>query len=216
MSELGDMEQGSDEWFAARRGVITATRAKDLLATTKAGKFTASRETMICEIALERLGGDGRDPIIGGATLKRGHDFEDDAALAYEFETGQSTQKCGFMIHPLYPQFGCSPDRLVGDKGMLEIKVPTCMKKMVSYLTDNAHANEYEIQIMHQAYVSGRDWVDLYAYDNRNPTGLQTAKHKFVRPDSWAEYEALLMAADNAIEDMVEKLKEVQSAKMAA
>lgn len=218
MAEIIDIEQGSSAWFDARRGVITATRAADLLATTKAGKPTASRETMICEIAMERLGGDGRDPIIGGATLKRGHDFEGDAAQEYSFQTGQTTTVCGFMLHGDYPQFGCSPDRLVGDKGMLEIKVPTCIKKYVSYLLTNAHAEEYHFQLMHQLYVSGRDWVDIMAYDNRAPSLLQSAIYRLERPTSWDEYEGKLMAADNAIEDMAQRLtgvRETISAKAA-
>lgn len=205
-----DIEQGSPDWFEARRGVITATRAADLLDTTKAGKFTAARDTVICEIAMERLGGDGRAPIVGGATLQRGHDFEDEAAQLYAYETGRVTRKCGFLIHSDYPQFGCSPDRLVGDDGMLEIKVPMCIKKMVSYLLEGAHATEYLHQITHQLYVSGREWVDITPYDNRAPEGLQMAIHTIKKPDTWDEYEAKLMAADNAIEDMVERLGNLQ------
>jgi len=207
MTEFHEIVQGEPEWFEARRGVITATRAAALLDTKKSGGFTAARDTMICEIAMERLGGDGRDPIIGGATLRRGHDYEDDAALAYEFETGMNTSACGFMVHKDYQQFGCSPDRLVGKDGMLEIKVPTCIKKMVSYILEGNHAEEYLNQITHQLYVSGREWVDIMAYDNRAPTGLQTATYRLVKPASWSDYEVKLMAADNAIEDMVQKLK---------
>jgi len=202
------MEQGSTEWHEARRGVITATKAQALLATTKKGDFTAARETAICELAMERLGGTGRDPIVGGATLERGHTHEDDAAIAYEFSTGRKLETCGFMIHSRYPQYGCSPDRLVvGEPGMVEIKVPTCIKKMTNYLLSGEHADEYYFQLLHQMYVAERDWVDIIAYDNRAPSFLQTAILRVERPDTWGPFEASLFKADREVSRLMRKFK---------
>ena len=189
MVKILEIEQGTPEWHQARKGVVTATKAQSLLELKNNGGFTAKRETAICELAMERLGGLGRDPIIGGATLERGHEQEEDAAIAYEAKTGRRLAKCGFMIHDEYPQFGCSPDRVVvGEKRLVEIKVPTCIKKMSSYLLEKKHAEEYHFQLIHQMFVADYDYVDIVAYDNRAPAFLQTAIVEIKRPDSWSSY----------------------------
>lgn len=214
MPRIYDVEQGSQEWHDARRGVITATRAKDLLAKTSRG-FAKSRENTISKIAFERMNAVSI-PRVEGAQQRRGHEFEAEAANVYEFETGLTTAVCGFMLHDNYDVFGCSPDRLVGEDGMLEIKVPSAIEKHVDYLRNESHADEYHGQILHQLYVSGRKWVDLVSYNDGAPPNLQLAIHRMTAPEDWSEYEAALMAADNAIEDVVKELKQIQQQAIAA
>lgn len=215
MPRVFDVEQGSQEWHDARRGVITATRAKDLLAKTSRG-WAKSREHTISKIAFERMNAIAPPRGLEGPQQRRGHEFEAEAAMVYEFETGRSTAICGFMLHDKWDEFGCSPDRLVGDDGLLEIKVPTAVEKHVDYLRNGSHADEYGGQILHQLYVSGRDWVDLVSYNDGAPPNLQLATHRLHRPDSWDEYEGLLMAADNEISDVIKELKGIQAGAIAA
>lgn len=207
MPRIFDLEQGSPEWFEKRRGVITATRAQALFARNKGDTaFTKQRQHAVAEIAMERLNHAGK-PHVTGAALRRGNDFEGEALDAYMFATGEYVEPCGFLLHDEHDVFGCSPDGFVGDKGMAQIKVPTSVLKHVEYLQTCEHADEYKWQLLHEMYTSDRDWTDIVSYNPESPPALQIAKKRVQRPDSWSEYEALLMAADNAIEDMVTALK---------
>ena len=215
MPRIFDVEQNSEAWFEMRKGVITATRAAALLKRTRNG-FATSRQHYTHKIAFERMNAIAPPRGAEGPQQRRGHEFEAEAAMVYEFEKGLTTQLCGFMLHDKHDVFGCSPDRLVGDDGLLEIKVPTAVEKHVDCLRNKSHAEEYAGQILHQLYVSGRDWVDLVSYNDGAPPNLQLAVHRLNRPDSWDEYETLLMAADNEIEDVIIELKKIQTQAIAA
>lgn len=215
MPKIFDTEQGSSEWFAMRRGVITATRAQALLEKGKGGGFLKTREHAIAEIAMERLNHSGK-PQATGAALRRGHEFEDEAIDTYIFQTGQMVDKCGFMLHGEYDVFGCSPDGLVGQRGMVQIKVPTSVLKHVEYLETGSHVTEYQHQLFHEMYVADREWTDIVSYNPESPPELQLAIVRLSRPTSWKEYETALMAADNAIEDMVQRLSAINTLEQVA
>lgn len=215
MPRIFNVEQGTPEWFELRRGVITATRAQELLAVTKAGKPTSKREDAICEIAMERLNHSGKPQITGNA-IRRGHEYESEAIDAYIFKTGQFVEPCGFALHDKYDVFGCSPDGLIAEAGMVQIKVPTSVKKHVGCLLNAEHATEYQFQLLHEMYVMKREWTDVVSYNPESPPELQLAIERLYAPDSWAEYEGRLMAADNAIKNMVTSLSNINLKKEAA
>ena len=220
MPKVIKVEQGSAEWFAHRRGVITATRAQALLehgkSNTKKGKghslsYLKGRDDAIAEIAMERLAHSGK-PHTTGAALRRGHDFEQEAIDAYIFQSGEIVAACGFALHSDYPQLGCSPDGLVGDRGMVQIKVPTSVSKHVDYLKNKSHASEYGWQLFHELYVMDRDWTDIVSYCPEADAGLQLAVHRVYAPKNWDSYHALLAKADADIEEQVSSLSEIQQA----
>jgi len=215
MPKVFETEQGSDDWFAMRRGVITATRAQALLEKGKRGGFLKSRETAIAEIAMERLNHAGK-PQATGAALRRGHEFEQEAIDAYIFQTGKMVEPCGFALHSEHDVFGCSPDGLVGKDGMVQIKVPTSVLRHVEYLETGSHVTEYQHQLFHEMYVMDRLWTDVVSYNPESPPMLQLAIVRIERPKTWNEHQTALMAADNAIEDMVERLGNIQSEKQKA
>ncbi|MEM9599442.1 MAG: lambda exonuclease family protein [Pseudomonadota bacterium] len=204
-----EVQQGSPDWHNARRGLITATRAADLMKRNKNGSKPASYAQTVAKIAMERIEAAPR-ALITSRTMERGHDLEDDAAIAYQMETGRDVEVVGLCLHDRYPQFACSPDRLVGTDGGLEIKCPDAPDKMVSYLLEGAHLPEYEGQVRHCLYVTGRKWWDIAAYDPRPPAGWNLVIERMGSPDDWSEYEAELLSVDAEIDATVERLRAVR------
>ena len=107
-----DVEQGSDAWFAARAGKLTASRVKALVAKTKSG-YSTSRANMITQLALERMTG-VVEPTYSNAAMQRGTDLESEARDYYAFERDVSVTEVGMVIHPEpeYSFITCSPDGL--------------------------------------------------------------------------------------------------------
>lgn len=205
-----DCEQGSDEWFEARRGVISGTKAGQLLSTLKSGNYTAAREDAICELAMQRLSAEFRDPATGAA-IRRGHEIETEARMYYEFETMETVQEVGFILHEKHDLFGCSPDGLIGDSGGVEFKAPASVKKHVAYLRDpQVLLSEYEFQVKQCLYVTGREWWDIASYDPCNKGRLAMVKKRLWAKDvDWEAYELDLKKADNEIEDLVAELRKI-------
>ena len=211
MREL-DVEQGSDAWHLARRGVITGTKANDLFAKLKGGKYAKTRENAIASLAMQRLDS-AANIMAGGASIQRGHDFEDAAVTEYEFWTRQDAEVCGFALHSQVDIWGCSPDRLVGNHGVLEIKVPTSVPKHVSYLQDpQVLLAEYEGQCRHNLFITGRDWIDIASYHPEARSPLHLAICRMERPKSWDSYIVELTEADEEIEALIAQLTDKQAA----
>ena len=205
-----DVVQGEPEWFALRRGKITGSRANKLFARTTRG-WAASRDHMVSLIAMERLRGD-KAPSGSGKPMERGHEYENAAAEAYEFQTMQETRVVGFMTVNDFPNEAVSPDRLVGGNGALEIKVPTALEKHVDYLRNNSHVKEYEGQLRHTLYVTGREWIDIASYYPEAPANLQLAVKRLTRADlCLADYPDMLKEAWLEIEARQAELATIQS-----
>lgn len=202
------LEQRTPEWFAARAGAFTASRMADLMAKTKSGP-SASRKNMITTLAVERITGTCVETYTNAA-MQRGVDLEREALDAYAFETGVAVISEAFIKHPTISRVGCSPDGLVNDDGLVEIKCPSAMAKHLEALTNGSHAVEYRWQLQHQLFVTGREWVDAVSYDPRFPSGLQLAvKRIFKDAEDQEAIAAEIAAADSEIEAIVAALKEI-------
>lgn len=201
------MEQGTDEWFAARAGMFTASRMSDLMAKLKSGKPAATRTNMITTLAVERLTGRCVETY-QNAAMARGIEMEPEARNAYSFEMGVGVAQAAFIKHPTLERVGCSPDGLIGDDGMVEIKCPSAMGKHLEALQSGAHAVEYRWQLQHQLFVTGRDWVDASSYHPDFPDGLQLAIKRVERDAEDQEAIAAEIAqADAEINVIVNSLK---------
>ena len=165
--------QESADWMLSRAGKFTASRASDLMARTKTGP-SASRANLVALLAVERLTGQPVETYQNTAML-RGIETEAEARDAYCFARTVAVDECGFIPHPSLPNTGCSPDGLIGDDGLLEIKCPASMAKHADALRSGSHAVEYRWQLQHQLLVTGRAWVDVASFDPRFPDGLQLA-----------------------------------------
>lgn len=203
------MQQRDPEWFAKRAGAFTASRAGDLMARTRSGP-SASRGNLITLLAVERLTGQCVETYTNGA-MQRGVELEPAAIAAYSFERCVAVDECAYMEHPTIARVGCSPDGLIADDGMLEVKCPASMQKHMEALQTGAHADEYRWQLQHQLFVSGRQWVDAVSYDPRFPAGLQLAvKRVFRDEEAILDLTTEIHKADAQIEALVARLRELK------
>lgn len=164
------MDQRSDEWFAARIGKVTASRVADLMAKTRSGP-SASRANYMAELICERLTGQRQEGFTSAA-MQWGTDTEPQARAAYEFMTDAVVVETGLCLHPKEPEFGASPDGLVGDVGLLEIKCPNSAAHIETLLSGEA-PSKYMPQMQAQMACTGRAWCDFVSFDPRLPADMQ-------------------------------------------
>lgn len=174
-------EQGTDDWFAARAGKVTASRIADIMATTKSGP-SASRKNYMMELLCQRLTGRREDGFTSAA-MQRGTELEPAARSVYEANTGIFVQEVGFIPHPSISGLGASPDGLVCDDGLIEIKAPNTATH-VEFLRTEKPDNRYQWQMLCQMECTGRAWCDFVSYDDRMPHALQYHCIRFMRDDS--------------------------------
>ncbi len=205
------MNQGDVEWLALRAGKFTGSRFADLMAVTRSGP-SASRANLITTLALERLTGEPEQTYQNDA-MRRGSELEPLARGAYEAHTGELVTCVAFVVHPSLAFAGVSPDGLLGDDGLLEIKCPASQAKHLAALRDGSHANEYRWQIQGQLWVTNRQWCDAVSYDPRFPAGLQLAITRVHRDDkAITELQSACIKADAEVDDIVGELKHMKQA----
>ena len=174
------MEQRSEEWFAARLGKVTASRVADLMAATKTG-YSASRANYMAELICERLTGQQAERF-SNAAMQWGTDVEPQARAAYEFITDASVSEVGLVDHPSIAMFGASPDGLIGDDGLIEIKCPNTATHIETLLGEVV-PRKYVIQMQVQMACTGRAWCDFVSFDPRLPGDLQLWVKRVQRDD---------------------------------
>jgi putative phage-type endonuclease len=164
------MEQRTDEWYAARLGKVTASRVADVVAKTKSG-YSSSRANYMAELVCERLTGKQGD-FYQNAAMAWGTNTEPMARAAYEAVEGALVVEVGFVSHPTILMAGASPDGLVGDDGLVEIKCPNTATH-IDTLLDKEAPSKYVNQMQWQMACTGRAWCDFVSYDPRMPQNMQ-------------------------------------------
>jgi len=167
---MSSIVQGSPEWHALRIGKVTASRVADVLSKAKTGE-SASRRNLRTELIVERLTGKKTEGFTNAA-MEWGVETEPLARAAYEVATGNLVDQVAFVDHPTIKWFGCSPDGLVGDDGLVEIKCPQSTTHL-EYLEADQPPKKYIPQMMAQMACTGRKWCDFVSFDPRLPDGLQ-------------------------------------------
>ena len=173
------ISQGSDEWFAARLGKASGSRVADIMAEGRGGAPSATRKNYMMQLLCERLSGT-RVETFQSAQMRRGNELEPVARFAYEMQATESVTEASFILHPTIENFGASPDGLVGNVGLLEIKCPNTAQH-VAVIQSGKHDPQYEWQMLAQMAVTGRDWVDFVSYDDRLPPPLDYVRYRFER-----------------------------------
>lgn len=177
---MSDIIQGSAEWFAIRAGRVTASRVADVIAKTKTG-WGASRANYMAELIAERLTGEPAERFTNAA-MQWGTDHEPDARAAYEFFRDASVIEVGFVEHPAIAMTGASPDGLVGDDGLVEIKCPNTATHLDTLLSQTVPA-KYITQMLWQMACTGRKWCDFVSYDPRLPESMSLFVKRIDRDD---------------------------------
>jgi putative phage-type endonuclease len=168
-------EQQTEQWFTDRLGKVTASRLADVLAKTKTG-YSASRANYMTQLVLERIT-KTRAESYSNAAMQWGNEQEPFARAAYEAHTGQMVEEVGFIQHPDIEDAGASPDGLVGDDGMVEIKCPSSSTALECWLIHAQGGNpvdaKYYAQMQWQMRCADRSWCDYVVFDPRMPAKAQ-------------------------------------------
>lgn len=153
-----DHEQGSEAWLAARKGCITGSRFKDCRDKLKGGQPSKACLAYAMDIARERVGGDAPAKF-QNAAMRIGNEQESSARFAYERRTGNLVEEVGFFTTEdgLY---GLSPDGLIDDDGVLEIKTMVSSDTLFTAMADG-DLSAYMDQCLGYLWLLGRQWVDL-------------------------------------------------------
>lgn len=187
-----DVAQRSPEWFSARLGRVTSSRADDVCATLKSGGEAAGRRNYRVQLVLERLTGRNQERTFQTAAMTQGVEREPDAVAIYEALTGRFLQTSGFLQHDEL-MAGASLDGHLDDfTGIVEIKSPLPATHL-SYLRSGQIPSDYQRQIVHQLWMTGAQWCDWLSYCPEFPEPLQVKLVRVVRDQAAVDgYELLL------------------------
>ena len=200
------MNQLSPEWFAERCGKVTASRVADLMARTKSG-WGASRANYMAELIAERLTGQVAESY-SNAAMQWGQEHEQQAKDAYSFYFEQEITPAGFVPHPTIRDFGASPDGLVGEDGLIEVKCPNTATH-IDTLTADKVPEKYELQMQSQMACTGRQWVDFVSFDPRMPENLRLFCGRVNRDEE--RIREIEMEVERFLEALTFKIEELSS-----
>ena len=203
-------EQGTKEWFAERCGKVTASRLADVTARTKTG-WGAGRKNYMAQLIAERLTGTVAESYTNAA-MQWGIDTEPDAVAAYAFLSGNEVSEVGFVQHSTIDQSGASPDRLVNDDGLLEVKCPNTATHIDTLLSGKID-KRYMLQMQWQMACTGRVWTDFVSYDPRLPGHLSMFVQRVNRDDEWiTKLEKDVTEFLDELSEKVEQLEKLEAA----
>ncbi len=195
--------QGTPEWLAERAGKVTASMVSAVLAKPETAGYRDYQAQLVAEI----LTGKPQGSDYTNAAMAFGTEMEPLARSAYEAETGFSVDEVGFCQHPTIERAGASPDGLVGNSGLVEIKCPKVATHL-AYLIAGVVPATYKNQMMWQMACSGRDWCDFASFRPDLPEHLQLFIIRFKRdPARIIELETAVVAFLDSVDKMLSQLK---------
>jgi len=164
-------EQGTPEWLQERCGRVTASRIADVMSKGRGKESSATRKNYMAQLLTERLTGTVAEGFTNAA-MQWGTETEPQARAMYELQTGHEVVQVGFVPHPVIEGTGASPDGLVSDTGLVEIKCPNTATH-IETLRGSCIDRKYVLQMHHQMICTQRDWCDFVSFDPRLPAAMQ-------------------------------------------
>ena len=159
---IHNVEQNSQEWLDARRGIVTASAISDVLSKGRGNAPSKTRYTYMMKLLAERVAIDQINEFQGNRYTERGHVLEPEARALYAFINDVEPQEVGFITND-EKTAGASPDSLINDDGCMEIK-----SKMpaihLPVLFSQEVPKEHEPQIQTQLWIAEREWCDFVSY----------------------------------------------------
>lgn len=159
MMEIINCEQGTPEWLAARAGIPTASEFSTVMASGRGGGDSKTRRTYMMKLAGEVITGKPSESYTN-AHMERGKTMEDDARQHYAFKFDVDPIQVGFIRNG---QKGCSPDSLIGDNGMLEIKTKLPHLQIECIMREDMPP-EHKAQCQGALWVAEREWIDFWSF----------------------------------------------------
>lgn len=209
-----DVEQGSEAWRMARLGKIGASMVTDATARTKTG-WGASRANLIARLVAERTSGRLTETYVSPA-MQWGTITEPEARAIYAMMAGVDVQQVGLVLHPSIDGGVASPDGLVGDAGLVEIKCPNTSTHIATLLGGVIDGG-YVKQMQWQMACTGRAWCDFVSYDPRMPPDMQMHVTRVPRDDATiAELETQITEFLAEVDETVRRLAAMYQTQLAA
>lgn len=199
--EIFDCEQGSEAWIKCRLGVVTASEFKSVMAK---GEGKTRRKYMLTVLG-EKLSGQPFERY-SNDYMERGHTQEDEARNLYSFMTDNKVHRIGFMKRGLV---GYSPDGLIGDDGLVEIKTKMAHLHLECLLA-NELPSEHRQQCQGGLWVSCRQWIDFVSYS----VGLPLFVKRVYRDEAYIA--RIKIEVDSFLADMATLEKQLPQYKRAA
>jgi len=208
------MIQGSDEWLRARAGSLGASQVHEALAKTKSG-WGAGRANLMAALICERLTGNPTECYVNAAML-HGTQQEPFARAAYAERHGVDVFEVGLIHHPEIAGTHASPDGLVGDDGLVELKCPQSATHLETLLSGN-FPSKYHTQVQWQLACTGRAWADLVSFDPRLPEPMRLFVQRVPRDvsvilDLETEVAAFLREIDEKVARLTDKYQQKDAA----
>jgi putative phage-type endonuclease len=157
MQIIKDIEQGSQEWLQLRLGIATASNFKKIITST--GVESKSLKDYAFELASDSLLTEPEASFQSEAMI-RGNELEEEARSYYSFVNDVKIDQVTFIKKD---EIGYSPDGLIGENGVIEIKCPL-KKNHLKYLIDNKLPSEYKPQVQGGLHISEREYCDFISY----------------------------------------------------
>lgn len=204
--KLVNVKQGSIEWLLARAGLITASRIAEMMKYINKGKDeSADRYNYRIELVTERLTGLPVDTFVS-REMQWGTDNEPYARASYEIDRDVMTEQVGFVIHPDMDFAGASPDSLVDDRGIIEIKCPNTTTH-IKWMQAGIVPEQHQDQCLFNMACTEREYCDFISYDPRLPAHLKSFIVRMQRDDERiAKIEAEVRKFNQEIIDLINSL----------
>lgn len=203
MFKFHDVEQNSDEWFALRAGRLTSSKLGTVMAKYGAA-FGEPAKKYAVNIAIEQITGNPIASTYSNENMERGHEQEPVARMLYEEETFIDVTNGGFFGSEF---IGCSPDGLVGDDGVIEIKSVIGSVHYANIKRQNVDP-AYKWQCVGNLKFTGRKWIDFISYCADFPEDKQLFV-KRLHVENLAEEFEMLDTRINEFKSLVESTKQL-------
>lgn len=193
---IHNIEQGTPEWHKVRCGKFSASKASILFM----GKSTKGYNDYINQLVCERLTGEQPESY-SNEYMDRGTELEPEAITAYEMLTFNKVDRVGFV--EMADNIGCSPDGLIGQDGLVQIKCPK-WSTVMDFLLDSKVEKNYFTQMQFEMWVTGRKWNDYFVYHPK----LETKPIRLSWMDSYAtDFKREIEHAEKLIAERIKQIK---------
>ena len=171
-----DYPQGSPEWLQSRAGKVTASMIPAVMAKID----SATYKDYLSQLVAEQLTGKPQGSNFVNDAMQFGIDNEKFARASYETLKEVLVDEVGFVLHPTIGHCGASPDGLINDDGLIEIKCPK-LTTHLNYVLENVPPVKYHYQMLWQLACTEREWVDFVSFRPELPEHLQLFVSRFNR-----------------------------------
>jgi putative phage-type endonuclease len=204
MRIIESMEQGSQEWLELRLGKVTASKFSDVMTNGRGGKPSVTAKSYMVKLVAEMLRGEPM-PFFENDAMRWGTETEPQARAMYELKNNTEVKEVAFV--ELNEFVGVSPDGLVGEDGLLEIKCPNTETQIKRFLDGVGLPKDYEAQVQGQLWVTGRKWCDFVSFDPRIDVEASYIQTRVYRDEEYiAKLEEKVTAFVEEMKEMINKL----------